>query len=373
MNFPRRILFSNGSSIDYVYAADGTRLRAVYTTVTNGVTVGRDSTDYRGELILRNSQMEKFLFSGGYATINSGAPTFHYYTQDHLGNNRAVVNESGTVEQVTHYYPFGGVFDDASTGQSLQPYKYNGKELDRMHGLDTYDYGARQYYAPVMRWDRVDRFAEKTPHLSPYLYCGANPILYYDQNGDSLRIHGDKKDVNLVLNVYSQGIGNFYNVKANEYGNVTLYPKANADFSQISKNERNVIDRLNTIINNKNTTIINVVNNSQHVIIGDAITATVDIADIFAMEMVKHSSPFAALIHETIEQSLIQDPAYRPDDSKRIIRAHNTAESYEHVYTGTQNITNWLDLNDGNSGFLKFVKDDQVIEKIRIKNGNIKK
>ena len=127
--------------------------------------------------------MEKFLFSGGYATINSGTPTFHYYTQDHLGNNRAVVNESGTVEQVTHYYPFGGVFDDASTGQSLQPYKYNGKELDRMHGLDTYDYGARQYYAPAMRWDRVDPLAEKYYHISPYVYCGNNPVRLIDIDG----------------------------------------------------------------------------------------------------------------------------------------------------------------------------------------------
>ena len=25
----------------------------------------------------------------------------------------------------------------------IQPYKYNGKELDRHHGLDWYDYGAR--------------------------------------------------------------------------------------------------------------------------------------------------------------------------------------------------------------------------------------
>lgn len=27
----------------------------------------------------------------------------------------------------------------------MQPNKYNGKELDLMHGLNTYDYGARQY------------------------------------------------------------------------------------------------------------------------------------------------------------------------------------------------------------------------------------
>ena len=27
----------------------------------------------------------------------------------------------------------------------MQSNKYNGKELDLMHGLNTYDYGARQY------------------------------------------------------------------------------------------------------------------------------------------------------------------------------------------------------------------------------------
>ena len=49
------------------------------------------------------------------------------------GNNRVVVDEEGTVEEVNHYYPFGGVF--SSTGDA-QPYKYNGKELDRKGGLD---------------------------------------------------------------------------------------------------------------------------------------------------------------------------------------------------------------------------------------------
>ena len=36
--------------------------------------------------------------------------------------------------------------DSRNTG--LQPYKYIGKELDRTHGLDWYDHGAR-HYAPV--------------------------------------------------------------------------------------------------------------------------------------------------------------------------------------------------------------------------------
>jgi uncharacterized protein RhaS with RHS repeats len=70
-------------------------------------------------------------------TFNSAKPQFHYYGKDHLGNNRTVVNSNGTLEQVTHYYPFGGPFCErttarANTNATLQRYKYNGKELDLM-------------------------------------------------------------------------------------------------------------------------------------------------------------------------------------------------------------------------------------------------
>ncbi len=53
---------------------------------------------------------------------------FHYYCRDHLGNNRVVVSEDGEIEQVTHYYPYGGLFGDVNTEPGLQPYKYGGKE-----------------------------------------------------------------------------------------------------------------------------------------------------------------------------------------------------------------------------------------------------
>ena len=47
-----------------------------------------------------------------------------------------------------------------STGGGAQSYKYNGKELDRMHGLDWYDYGTRYYDAVLGRWMCVDPLAE---------------------------------------------------------------------------------------------------------------------------------------------------------------------------------------------------------------------
>ena len=47
----------------------------------------------------------------------------------------------------------------------------NGKELDRMHGLDTYDYGARQYDPVFCRWYRMNPLCEKYYGVSPYSYC----------------------------------------------------------------------------------------------------------------------------------------------------------------------------------------------------------
>lgn len=49
-----------------------------------------------------------------------------------------------------------------STGGDTQRYKYNGKELETVHGLDWYDYGAR--WMNVLTFTPQDRFAEKSDH-----------------------------------------------------------------------------------------------------------------------------------------------------------------------------------------------------------------
>ena len=142
-------------------------------------------TEYSGNIIYKNGEVDKVLFPGGYCTFNkdTSEPVFHYYTQDHLGNNRTVTNEDGTVEQITHYYPFGGTFNDAGLNASLQQYKYNGKELDRVAGLNTYDYGARQYFSALPTWDKMDALCEKYYNVSPYAYCANNPVNRIDVDG----------------------------------------------------------------------------------------------------------------------------------------------------------------------------------------------
>ena len=133
-------------------------------------------------MIYENGQLSKILTDVGYITLANSTPTYHYYLQDHLGNNRVVIDEHGQVEQVNHYYVFGGLMGE-SIGGDAQSYKYNGKELDHMHGLDWYDYGARHYDAVLGRWMCVDPLAEKFPNIGAYVYCHGNPINMIDPDG----------------------------------------------------------------------------------------------------------------------------------------------------------------------------------------------
>ena len=94
------------------------------------------------------------------------------------------------MEETNHYYPFGGVF--ASSG-NVQPYKYNGKELDTKKGLDLYDYGARQYDAALGRFTTVDAMAESYYIVSPYAYCGNNPVRFIDPTGMDVWPFGEEE------------------------------------------------------------------------------------------------------------------------------------------------------------------------------------
>ncbi len=140
-------------------------------------------TEFCGPFIFEYSVLDKFLFDGGYCTFKDGQASFHYYLQDHLGNNRAVVSEAGTVEQTMEYYPFGGIYGDVSTNPGLQLYKYNGKEFDHYLGLDLYDYGARLYDPALVVWTGVDPLADEYGGISPYVYCHNNPVNAIDPNG----------------------------------------------------------------------------------------------------------------------------------------------------------------------------------------------
>ena len=159
------------------YGADGTKLRTVHKIGSATTT-----TDYCGNVVYENGVQKMLLTEEGYVNL-TGTQQYHYYLKDHQGNNRVVVNQSGTVEETNHYYPFGGVF--AST-TNVQPYKYNGKEYDTKKGLNWYDYGARHYDAVLGRFTTVDPLAEKYYSIGMYAYCSNNSVRYIDPTGMSI-------------------------------------------------------------------------------------------------------------------------------------------------------------------------------------------
>ena len=178
LNLPNVVTFSDGSTITYTYGADGTKLRTVHKIGSTTTT-----TDYCGNVIYENGVQKLLLTEEGYITLSDSK--YHYYLKDHQGNNRVVISQSGTVEETSHYYPFGGVF--ASAG-NVQPYKYNGKELDTKKGLNWYDYGARHYDAALGRFITVDALYDKHFKVSPYVYCGNEPVGRIDPDGNDWRV-----------------------------------------------------------------------------------------------------------------------------------------------------------------------------------------
>ena len=208
-NNPEMVYFTNGGITKYVYSSAGQKLRVVHYTAVPNVSrtwgekpvmltaaqiLSADSTDYLlgGRLVMQNGRVDKVIFDGGYAQATKSTTTttadtfaFYYFNQDHLGNNCEVLNAKGTLSQATNYYPFGAPYSDASSqfSPSLQPYKFGGKELDLMHGLNTFDFGARQHDPILIRWDRMDPLSEKYYYTSPFAYCGGTPVNAFDPDG----------------------------------------------------------------------------------------------------------------------------------------------------------------------------------------------
>lgn len=174
LNLPSQITFSDGNTIDYEYGSDGRKLRTVHQTDTTIL-----ATDYCGNAIYENGILRVLLNEAGY--IRFPDKEFYYYLKDHQGNVRVVADSNGKMVETNSYYPFGGMF---TTSTSIQPYKYNGKELDRINELNLYDYGARYYDAAIGRWCMVDSLSEKYYSFNSYNYCGNNPVRYIDPDGN---------------------------------------------------------------------------------------------------------------------------------------------------------------------------------------------
>ncbi len=233
LNLPTQVTFNNGN-IQYVYAADGTKLKKIVST--GSVTEYTENHVYSGNAT--STELQFFNHPEGYTTPDGqGGYDYVYQYKDHLGNVRLSYAKdpsnpgSPTIIKENNYYPFGLTHrgynsgGDTSLGNDFaERWKYNEKEFDESLGLDWYDFGARNYEPSLGRWMNIDNLAEKMFAYSPYNYTLNNPIYFIDPDGNApanpLRnimglVDPSTKQWVAAINAAFQGNENWHIIKAN--------------------------------------------------------------------------------------------------------------------------------------------------------------
>lgn len=221
LNLPEKITHSDGHITYITYAADGRKLNVTYKIDLlhaivgpgeplgplglnglngsecglNGGGIGEAvhpgiepmpidiervimTRNYCGNYTYRNGAVERIMMGNGFIQDSV------YYAQikDYQGNVRAVLDQNHNLVERNEYYPYGGLIN--ASDYQFQPYKYSSKELDRENGLDLYDSQARWYDPMLPIFTSVDPLSDKNPWMSPFVYCGGNPINRIDPTGN---------------------------------------------------------------------------------------------------------------------------------------------------------------------------------------------
>ena len=183
----------NGTSLGtYAYDANGIRAKKVENGATThylalGHTVMYEKTGAVGT---------RHIFAGSQRIAEVRGTTTSYFHNDHLGSPRVVTDASGIPGSSMATKPFG----EPHAGSAQTSYGFTGKELD---STGLYYFAARYYDASVGRFVSQDTHwnhhnmiygddpDNKFPLISAitqstnlYVYCGNNPIMYVDPDGE---------------------------------------------------------------------------------------------------------------------------------------------------------------------------------------------
>ena len=219
---PSGIAYANDDphfgEIRYGYSADGVKLRREERNANPDMTFyppGHFTTDYVGNCIWRGETLATVMTEGGY--INALDGSYHFVVTDHLGNVRAIMDGSGTIEKSFDYYPFGESYASETVSNPGEAFRYGGKEREEKFGIhEVYDFSAR-WYSPVYgRFQTMDPLCEKYYSLSPYAYCANNPMRFVDPSGMVIDAVWD------LLNVALDVVGLAENIKQRRWKDAVL-------------------------------------------------------------------------------------------------------------------------------------------------------
>jgi RHS repeat-associated protein len=176
---------TGGPVVAYVYDEAGMRIQKIdYNTTTHAVAL---ITSYFGDVIYTQTAIggtltpQEYAINGttGRIGIYVKQSNFYYYQlTDHLGNVRAVLDQSGLPQTTYDYYPFGSIY----ARYAYVPYRYGYQgQSSEMDGETNWNsFQSRMYNPRIGRWTITDPDGQ---FYSPYIGMGNNPILLNDPNG----------------------------------------------------------------------------------------------------------------------------------------------------------------------------------------------
>ncbi|GHV35828.1 hypothetical protein FACS1894178_6240 [Bacteroidia bacterium] len=281
VNLPKKIAISSPvaeGTIEYIYAADGRKLQSKqtwYPLQSNMPISNSNRAKPQAPQIMTKSYCSNMIFEckvqnaeckmqilteNGY--IKDGM--YHYFVKDYLGNNRLVLNEYGMIVQKNNYYPFGMSQLVDAEQQDAVPYKFSGKELESDGGLNLYDFSARFYDASTGRFGQIDPMSEKYYPISPYAYCGNNPMRYVDFKGDSISVPQQYQEQ------FNQDLENVFGDNAKDFSfNEKEMLMFNGKKKDLTKEQRKAFKGLDKAMKSKTTTTVIYENNAELTVGGE--------------------------------------------------------------------------------------------------------
>lgn len=206
LNLPAKIRIRDSTALVYTYLSDGTMVAVRDSVSGNGFM-------YRGPFVYRTASdgtetLESVTVPDGrLLVLPDGNFADAWFVRDYLGSVRVVINIcdpvvadlSGTVMSCSAYFPFGTRFTpgvasaicpsgslSADVSTAVGRWRFNGKpeQVTGLCDIGLLDYGARFYDPCVARWTTIDPMAYNYPGMSPYAFCGNDPVNNIDPDGD---------------------------------------------------------------------------------------------------------------------------------------------------------------------------------------------
>ena len=281
---------------------------------------------------------------------------------NHLGNVLAVVSDkkihnndntySADVVSATDYYPFGGQMPGMVKNSESYRYGFQNQEKQtEITGTPSH------YSAEFWMYDsRIGRRWNLDPRpitgISNYATFGNNPLLFIDENGDSIRyVSAQKGLIKATEKLINNGIGMSNVAKIDKNGDLKIKNLTSKELSKLTQEQQKFYFVMQEVESSKDykaeVTVVSNVDNSE-VFFGSYDSKKLDIEDFKILPEKGVFSKYSVFAHEAVEQFDKQKSGYGTveENTPGFVASHTMGLGAERRITGFSRY-NEEELSDG--------------------------